>query len=94
MAHHRGLLFPLDFAPPGDGETGPELARRARTAGAFIGMAHPAASLLTAHDADSLDAAHAVEVYNFLGGREDRADSWHFTDLLFIKVYEESDLFV
>jgi hypothetical protein len=74
--------LPLDFEPPGDGETGPELARRARAAGAFIGMAHPAASLLTRQDADSLDAAHAVEVYNALGAREDRADSWHLTDLL------------
>jgi len=74
--------LPLGFAPPGDGETGPELARRARAAGASIGMAHPAASLLTPHDADSLDAAHAVEAYNFRGAREDRADSWHLTDLL------------
>jgi hypothetical protein len=80
--HIIAVGLPLDFAPPGDGETGPELARRARAAGAFIGMAHPAASLLTLHDADSLDAAHAVEVYNVLAGREDRADSWHLTDLL------------
>ncbi len=48
--------------PPGPGESGPELARRARAAGAFIGMAHPVASLLTLPDAESLDAAHAVEV--------------------------------
>lgn len=80
--HIIAVGLPLDFTPPGDGETGPELARRARVAGAFIGMAHPAASLLTLHDADSLDAAHAVEVYNFLGAREDRADSWQLTDLL------------
>ncbi|GAA3122505.1 hypothetical protein GCM10020254_81960 [Streptomyces goshikiensis] len=45
-------------------------------------MAHPAASLLTAADAESLDAAHAVEVYNALAEREHRGDSWHLTDIL------------
>lgn len=74
--------LPLDFAPPSDTETGPELARRARDAGAFVGMAHPAASLLTAVDAESLDAAHSVEVYNALADRENRGDSWHLTDVL------------
>jgi hypothetical protein len=29
-------------------------------------MAHPAASLLTVADAETLDAAHAVEVFNDL----------------------------
>ncbi|MGH3428061.1 MAG: hypothetical protein ACRDQZ_10920, partial [Mycobacteriales bacterium] len=48
----------------------------------FIGMAHPAASLLTLADAESLDSAHAVEVYNALSAWEDRGDSWHLTDLL------------
>ncbi|MEU3036587.1 CehA/McbA family metallohydrolase [Streptomyces griseoaurantiacus] len=74
--------LPLDFAPPAPGESGPRLARRAREAGAFIGMAHPSASLLTASDAESLDAAHAVEVYNALSAREHRGDSWHLTDVL------------
>jgi histidinol phosphatase-like PHP family hydrolase len=74
--------LPLDFPPPGETETGPELARRARDAGAFVGMAHPSASLLTAVDAESLDAAHSVEVYNALADRENRGDSWHLTDVL------------
>ena len=74
--------LPLDFQAPGELETGPELARRARAAGAFVGMAHPAASLLTAVDAESLDAAHSVEVYNALADRENRGDSWHLTDVL------------
>jgi histidinol phosphatase-like PHP family hydrolase len=80
--HIIAVGLPLGFPPPGPGETGPELARRARAAGAFIGMAHPAASLLTLADAESLDAADAVEVYNALAAREDRADSWHLCDLL------------
>lgn len=74
--------LPPGFPPPGNGESGPDLARRARSAGAFVGMAHPAASLLTLADAESLDAAHAVEVYNALAAQEDRADSWHLCDLL------------
>jgi hypothetical protein len=80
--HIVAVGLPDGFAPPLPGETGPELARRARAAGAFIGMAHPAASLLTLADAMSLDAAHAVEVYNAVATREDRGDSWHLCDLL------------
>ena len=80
--HIVAVGLPPDFAPPAGGESARQLARRARAAGAFVGMAHPAASLLTEADAASLDAAHAVEVYNALGAREDRADSWHLCDLL------------
>ncbi|MFC9166030.1 CehA/McbA family metallohydrolase [Streptomyces fungicidicus] len=80
--HIVAVGLPLDFPPIGPGESGPQLARRARAAGAFIGMAHPSASLLTAADAESLDAAHAVEVYNALSAREDRGESWHLTDVL------------
>lgn len=80
--HIVAVGLPLGFAPPAPGEDGPALAQRARAAGAFIGMAHPAASLLTLADAESLDAAHAVEVYNALSAREERGDSWHLTDIL------------
>ncbi|MEV4320451.1 CehA/McbA family metallohydrolase [Actinocrispum sp. NPDC049592] len=80
--HIVAVGLPLDFAPPGPEETGPHLAWRAREAGAFIGMAHPSASLLTLADAESLDAAHAVEVYNAVSAWEDRGDSWHICDLL------------
>ncbi|MFG2775260.1 CehA/McbA family metallohydrolase [Streptomyces sp. NPDC048350] len=80
--HIVAVGLPLDFTPPTPEETGPKLARRARAAGADVGMAHPAASLLSIADAESLDAAHAVEVYNALATREDRVDSWHLTDVL------------
>ncbi|MFG2884888.1 CehA/McbA family metallohydrolase [Streptomyces sp. NPDC048297] len=80
--HIVAVGLPLGFAPPEPGESGPDLAQRARDAGAFIGMAHPAASLLTAADAESLQAAHAIEVYNALADREHRGDSWHLTDIL------------
>ncbi|MFF0374121.1 CehA/McbA family metallohydrolase [Actinoplanes missouriensis] len=80
--HILAVGLPLGFAPPGPEESDVALTRRARDAGAFIGIAHPAASLLTAVDAERLDAAHAVEAYNALSVREDRGDSWHLTDVL------------
>jgi hypothetical protein len=80
--HIVAVGLPLGFRPAEPDETGPALARRARAAGAFIGMAHPAASLLTMADAENLDAAHAVEAYNALSDWEERGDSWHLYDLL------------
>ena len=56
--------LPLGFAPPGEAEDGPALARRAAAAGAFVAVAHPHWSQLTLADGLALDAAHAVEVYN------------------------------
>lgn len=70
--HILAVGLPADFAPPNapdfrplaGQESGPEIARRARDAGAFVTIAHPQWSGLTVEDARSLDAAHAVEVYN------------------------------
>ncbi len=71
--HILAVGLPFDFTPsnsPGlrpvdDQETGPGLARRARDAGAFVAIAHPHWSGLSDEDARSIDAAHAVEVYNY-----------------------------
>ncbi|THH35411.1 PHP domain-containing protein [Aliishimia ponticola] len=52
------------FLPIEDQESGAEIARRAREAGAFVAVAHPEWSGLTTQDARSIEAAHAVEVYN------------------------------
>ncbi len=70
--HILAVGLPPDFAPPdaphflpvAGQESGPDLAARARAAGAFVAIAHPEWSGLTTQDARSLDAAHAVEVYN------------------------------
>ncbi|MEO0861850.1 MAG: CehA/McbA family metallohydrolase [Pseudomonadota bacterium] len=90
--HILAVGLPLDFAPsntphfsPVDGmETGPELARRCRDAGAFVAIAHPEWGGLSLADARSLQAAHAVEVYNHgcqVGA--DRAEGfWHLDRLL------------
>ena len=81
--HVLATGLPLDFAPPGAGETGPQLARRARDAGAFVAIAHPAWSQLSEADGVALDAAHAVEVYNHGCAVEtDRGDGFHLLDRL------------
>ena len=76
--------LPLDFAPPRDGETGPQLAARARAAGAFIAIAHPAWSRYTIEDGRALlSSAHAVEIYNHGCAIEnDLGDGWYLHDQL------------
>lgn len=90
--HILAVGLPDDFAPshtpgfhPVDGqESGPELAQRARDAGAFVAIAHPEWGGLSLADARSLQAAHAVEIYNHgcqVGA--DRAEGfWHLDRLL------------
>ena len=56
--------LPLDFAPTRAGETAAELARRCAAAGAFVTLVHPEWYSLGVDDAMTIDAAHAVEVYN------------------------------
>lgn len=73
--------LPLDFAPCGETETGPEIAQRAADAGAFVGIAHPAWSQLTLVDGHTIVAAHAVEIYNHgCAVENDRGDGWHLLD--------------
>jgi len=90
--HILAVGLPADFAPsnsPGftpvvGMETGPELAQRCRDAGAFVTIAHPEWGGLSLADARSLEAAHAVEIYNQscqVGA--DRAEGfWHLDRLL------------
>ena len=90
--HILAVGLPADFAPshsPGfapvpNQESGPELAQRARDAGAFVAVAHPEWGGLSLADARSLEAAHAVEIYNHgcqVGA--DRAEGfWHLDRLL------------
>lgn len=81
--HLLAVGLPLDFAPATPDETGPALAARAAAAGAFVGIAHPAWYNLTLADALTIEAAHAVEVYNATCAQlNDRGESWHFADML------------
>lgn len=81
--HILAVGLPLDFTPPAAGEDGPRLAARAREAGAYVAIAHPYWYNLSETDALSLEAAHAVEVWNYGSAVEvDRGDSWYMSDLL------------
>ena len=90
--HLVAIGLPEDFAPPNaedwgahrDQETGPALARRARDAGAFVILAHPGWSSMSVVDALSIDAAHAVEIYNHAAevGVDRGPGTWHFDRLL------------
>ncbi|MDE4134929.1 CehA/McbA family metallohydrolase [Phaeobacter sp. QD34_3] len=89
--HILAVGLPSDFAPshspdfhPVEGqETGPEIARRARDAGAFVAIAHPHWSGMTPADARGIDAAHAVEIYNHTCAvGTDRGEGGHMADLL------------
>ena len=90
--HILAVGLPLDFAPTNspffvpvpDQETGPEVARRAREAGAFVAVAHPEWGGLSLQDAMSIEAAHSVEVYNHsCAVGADRAHGhWHLDRLL------------
>jgi hypothetical protein len=75
--------LPLDFSAAAEGETGPQIAARARAAGAFVGIAHPAWSQLTIKDGRAISAAHAVEIYNHGCAVEtDRGDGFYLLDQL------------
>ena len=75
--------LPLDFPPPKPDETGPQLAARARAAGGFVAIAHPAWSQLRIGDGRALAAAHAVEIYNHgCAVENDRGDGFYLLDEL------------
>ncbi len=89
--HLLAVGLPFDFAPPlapsfspvAGAESGADLARRARDAGAFVAVAHPQWSGLTLADARTIEAAHAVEIYNHgCWAGCDRADGFAINDLL------------
>lgn len=79
--HILAVGLPFDFAPNRNGEGGPDLAARAAAAGAFVGIAHPGWYSLTLVDALTIEAAHAVEVYNHTAFYDnDRSDGWYISD--------------
>src|SRR5271166_948640 len=81
--HILATGLPLDFPPASADENGPRLASRAREAGAFVAIAHPAWSQLTIEDGRALAAAHAVEIYNHGSAVEtDRGDGFYLLDQL------------
>lgn len=81
--HILAVGLPLDFAPPGPEETGPQIAARALESGAFVAAAHPYWYNLTEADVLSLGPVHAVEIFNGTShDHNDRADSWYMLETL------------
>ena len=75
-----------DFTPCIKQESGPALAKRCRDGGAFVAIAHPQWSGMTLSDAESISAAHCVEVYNHgCAVDSDRPYGFHTLDLLLSK---------
>jgi hypothetical protein len=81
--HILAVGLPFDFAKPHANETGPELAKRALDAGAFVAAAHPAWYSLTEEDILSLGPVDSIEIYNATSADyNDRPESWHIADAL------------
>lgn len=81
--HILAVGLPLDFAPSPLEETGPDLARRALDAGAFVVAAHPQWFTMTDRDVEALGLIHAIEIYNAsCADDNDTADSAYMLDLL------------
>ena len=63
--HFVAVGLPANFEESHEGETGPEIAHRAREAGAFVALAHPYWNGVSEADALSVaDVIHSVEIYN------------------------------
>lgn len=81
--HILATGLPPDFASTAEDETAPSLAARCAEAGAFVTIVHPAWYGLTVADAETINAAHAVEIYNHTSAvRTDRGDGWGLLDAL------------
>jgi hypothetical protein len=81
--HLLAVGLPLDFAPTPPGQSAPALAARCAAAGAYVAIAHPAWHGLTLADAESIAAAHAVEVYNHTSAvKTDRGNGEWMLDAL------------
>jgi hypothetical protein len=81
--HIAGVGLPPDFAATSPTENGPALAQRAAAAGAFVTLVHPAWYGLTITDAESVPAAHALEIYNHKSQTHtDRGDGTYLADQL------------
>jgi hypothetical protein len=82
--HILAVGLPADFAPTAPDESGEALAARAKAAGAFVAIAHPQWSSLTAEDGRSMAPhVHAVEVWNTSCALETaRPDGTAFLDAL------------
>ncbi len=83
--HILAVGLPANFAPNAEGETGPQLARRASEAGAFVALAHPQWYGLTLEDARQIAFADAIEVFNnTCAVQADRPDGTYLLDQMLL----------
>jgi hypothetical protein len=81
--HILAIGLPPDFAPNLPDETGPAIAARALSAGAFVACAHPAWYALSEQDVIELGGIHAIETINAVSDDyNDRIDSWYMIDAM------------
>jgi len=81
--HVLAIGLPPEFAAPDADEGIVALSRRAADAGAFIGLVHPEWNGMTPEDANLIDCAHAVEVYNHGSHVEnERGNGWALCEVL------------
>lgn len=81
--HLLAVGLPSDFPATSESETGISLAQRCAEAGAFVAVAHPSWYNLEVEDALTIDAAHAVEVYNHTSSvHTSRGESAAFWDAM------------
>lgn len=86
--HILAVGLPLDFPRNLPDETGPQLAQRARAAGAYVAVAHPAWYNLSEEDVIALGEAEAIEVINGISAdHNDRIDSWYMLDVMLARGY-------
>lgn len=79
--HLLAVGLPPDFPPWQAGEDAAALAARCAAAGAFIAIPHPGWYALTMADAQTITAAHAIEIYNHTSHvRADRGDGAYLID--------------
>lgn len=81
--HILAVGLPLDFAPPHEDETGPQIAARALEAGAYVAAAHPAWYKLLDTDILSLGPVDAIEIFNGTSvDHNDAPESWYVMETL------------
>lgn len=78
--HILAVGLPEGFAPTRKEESGPDLARRALDAGAFVALPHPEWYALTLADALSMPEVHAVEAFNAIARTEGREGGSYLLD--------------
>ena len=81
--HILAVGLPAEFTPTGKRESGVRLAQRARDAGAYVAVAHPAWYDLTDRDVLSIKSAHAIEIFNTTCSKHNgKGDSTGYLDRL------------